>query len=133
MRYPCLKLPKLEETVVHIWGTDPISEEVIEWFLYTDLEINSLKDAIKVVQYYALRWVIEDYHKTLKTGLKAEKIQFETAQAIFSTIAIMSVVALRLLDLRERLRTHPDAPAAESGLDELELKILNFRWSDLRV
>ena len=46
------------------------------------------------------------------------------AAAIFAAISIMSIVALRILDLRERLRMNPEAPAKESGLDELELKVL---------
>ena len=118
------KLPKLEETVVHVWGINPLTGEDIEWFLYTDVEVNSLKNAIKIAQYYALRWIIEDYHKALKTGLKAENLQFETASAIFATIAIMSVVATRLIELRERLRINSEAPAEESGFTELELKVL---------
>lgn len=118
-----IKLPCLEETVVHVCG-ETANGEKIEWFLYTDLEVNSLEDAIKIVQYYSLRWTIEIYHKILKTGLKAENLQLETAHAIFAAISIMSIVGLRILDLRERLRTNPDAPAEESGLDELELKVL---------
>ena len=39
----------------------------------------------------------------------------------------MSVVALRLLNLRERMRRMPEAPSDESGLDSLELKILSKR------
>lgn len=118
------KLPPLEETVVHVWGTNPVTQEEIEWFLYTDVEIENIDDAVKVAQYYSMRWIIEDYHKALKTGLKAENLQFETASAIFATIAIMSVVATRLVDLRERLRKNPEASAQESGLDEKELKVL---------
>jgi hypothetical protein len=117
------KLPELKETVVRVWGESENGEE-IEWFLYTDIEINSVEDAVKVVQYYAIRWTIEIYHKILKTGLKAENLQLETAHAIFAAISIMSIVGLRILDLRERLRMKPEAPATESGLDELELKVL---------
>lgn len=117
------KLPELEETVVHVWG-ELENGEKIEWFLYTDIEVNSVEDAIKIVQYYGLRWVIEVYHKILKTGLKAENLQLETAHAIFAAISIMSIVGLRILDLRERLRMNPEADASESGLDELELKVL---------
>lgn len=120
---PRVKLPCLEETVVHVWG-ETQEKEKIEWFLYTDFEVNTLEDAIKVVQYYGLRWTIEVYHKILKTGLKAENLQLETADAIFAAISIMSIVGLRILDLRERLRMNPEAPAKESGLDELELKVL---------
>lgn len=118
------KLPDLEETVVHVWGESESGEKV-EWFIYTDLEVNSLKDAIKVTQYYALRWIIEIYHKILKTGLKAEKLQLETAHALFATISIMSIVGLRVLDLRERLRMLAEEPAEESGLSDLELKVLS--------
>jgi hypothetical protein len=117
------KLANLEETVVHVWGESENGEK-IEWFLYTDLPVNSLLDAIKIVQYYALRWTIEIYHKILKTGLRAENLQLETAHALFAAISIMSIVGLRILDLRERLRLNPEAPAQESGLDELELKVL---------
>lgn len=117
------KLPELQENVVHVWGESETGEK-IEWFLYTDLEVNSIEDAIKIVQYYSLRWTIEVYHKILKTGLKAEKLQLETAHAIFAAISIMSIVGLRILDLRERLRMDPEAPAEESGLDEFELKVL---------
>jgi hypothetical protein len=122
-RYSIGKLSELEETVVHVWGESENGEK-IEWFLYTDVEINSVEDAIKVIQYYALRWSIEVYHKILKTGLKAENLQLETAHAIFAAISIMSIVGLRILDLRERLRMNPEAPAKESGLNELELKVL---------
>jgi hypothetical protein len=117
------QLQHLNETVVHVWGESENGEK-IEWFLYTDLEVNTIEDAIKIVQYYGLRWTIEIYHKILKTGLKAENLQLETASAIFAAIAIMSIVGLRILDLRERLRMTPDAPAQESGLDELELEVL---------
>lgn len=119
------KLPAMEETVVHVWGNHPTTGEIIEWFLYTDLEVNDLFDAIKVARYYAARWTIEDYHKTLKSGLKAEDLQLETAHGLFAAIAIMSIVAIRVLDLREKGRINPDGPPEESGLDELELKVLS--------
>jgi hypothetical protein len=119
------KLPPLESFVVHVSGIDPETNELIEWFLYTGEKINDLEGAIKIVQYYAIRWVIEDYHKALKTGMKAEELQLESGQALMATIAIMSIVALRLIDLRERLRINPDRPAEESGFSDFELKVLS--------
>lgn len=120
------KLECIKSTVIRVWGYDLETEELIEWYLYTNLEIESLKDAVKLAQYYALRWVIEDYHKALKTGLKAEDLQVKTAHALFAVISIMSVVALRLVDLRERLRINPLAPAEDSGLDKLEINFLGL-------
>lgn len=118
------KLESLKSTIVHVWGIDHTGE-LLEWFLHTNLSINSLQDAIKVAHYYALRWIIEDYHKALKSGLKAENLQFKTAHALFAAISIMSVVALRLIDLRERLRIAPEEPAERSGLSSEEIKVLS--------
>jgi len=68
--------------------------------------------------------LIEEFHKALKTGTKAEELQLETAESLFAAIAIKSIVALHLLDLRERVRLSPDAPAEQAGLNELELAVL---------
>jgi hypothetical protein len=76
---------------------------------------------------YSTRWLIEEYHKAIKTGLGAERLQLESAARLFAAVAIMSVVALRLLELREHLRRHPDAEAAQSGLTRLELEVLRAR------
>ncbi|MBI3259890.1 MAG: hypothetical protein HYZ54_10510 [Ignavibacteriae bacterium] len=107
-----------------MYGKDPKNGELLEWFLYTNLPINSLKDAIKITHYYALRWIIEDYHKALKTGLRAEDLQCKTAHALFATISIMSIVALRLVNLREKLRIAPEESAEKSGLSREEIKVL---------
>ena len=71
--------------------------------------------------------MIEEYHKAIKTGLGAERLQLESAERLFAAIAIMSVVALRLLELRERLRRHPDAAAEQAGLHPLELEVLRVK------
>lgn len=122
--YKIGELPPLQVTVVHVWGVDPEDGTIIEWFLYTSLSINDFEAACLIVKYYALRWTIEDYHKILKSGLNAEDLQLETAHRLFAAIATMSIVALRLLDLRESLRINPDNPAVNSGFSEFEIKVL---------
>jgi len=62
----------------------------------------------------------------LKTGLKAEELQLETADRLFAAIAVMSVVALRLLDLRELGRMVPEASAPVTGLSDSELELLSL-------
>ncbi len=122
--YSIGELPTLQVTVVHVWGVDPEDGSTIEWFLYTSLSINNIESAYLIVKYYSLRWMIEDFHKTLKSGLRAEDLQLENAHRLFAAIAIMSIVALRLVDLRESLRTNPDGDAKESGLSQFEIKVL---------
>ena len=73
---------------------------------------------------YASRWLIEEFHKALKTGLGVERLQLESAERLLAAAAIMSGVALRLVGLREQVRTVPQAPAEAAGLDKLTLEVL---------
>ena len=118
-------LPPVRSTVVRVWeASPPPGAEGLEWILLTDWQVDNYAQALEVALVYSTRWLIEEFHKALKTGNRAEELQLETAEALFAAIAIKSVVALRLLDLRERVRLAPDAPAQQAGLDELELNIL---------
>lgn len=121
------KQPPITCQVVRVWEDALEGAEPLEWILLTDLQVERFGQAFTCALQYATRWVIEEFHKGLKTGLGAERLQLETADRLFSAIAIMSVVALRLLDLRERMRATPDAPANESGLSPFELEVLAMR------
>jgi hypothetical protein len=111
--------------VVRVWEpAPPEGVEPLEWDLYTDLPVASREEAVRVAMDYAARYLIEEFHTGLKTGLKAEELQLERGHRLFAAIAVMSVVALRLLDLRELGRRLPEAPAATSGLNGEELEIL---------
>lgn len=121
-------LPPVHCQVVRVWeAAPPPSVEALEWILLTDWSVTNYAEALEVALAYATRWLIEEFHKALKTGNKAEELQLETAHGLFAAIAIKSIVALRLLDLRERVRLTPDAPAEQSGLNELELTVLRQR------
>jgi hypothetical protein len=48
----------------------------------------------------------------------------KTAARLFPAAAVMSVVALRLVGLREQVRRQPQRPADEAGLDQLSLAVL---------
>jgi hypothetical protein len=112
---------------IRVWEQDPPDGvEPLEWVLYTDWPTETLEEALVGVMDYGTRFLIEEYHKGLKTGMKIEELQLEKADRLFAAIAVMSVVALRLLDMRELGRCIPDAPAACTGLDELELELLSL-------
>lgn len=115
-------------TVVRVWEDQaPEGITPLEWILLTDRKVETLEEGIVCTQQYATRWAIEEFHKALKTGLGAERLQLESAHRLFAAISIMSVVALRLVDLKERVRVMPEAPAVESGLGPLELQVLSLR------
>jgi hypothetical protein len=113
-------------TVVRVWEANPKNPaKRLEWTLLTDAVITSFEEALEVALQYASRWVIEEYHKCLKTGLGADKLQLESAPRLFNAIAVMAVVAVRLLALKEMVHLNAAAPASTSGLSELELQILS--------
>jgi len=110
---------------VRVWEPDPPQGvEPLEWDLYADQHIRSFDDALNAAMDYGSRYLIEEFHKGLKTGMKVEALQLETAPRLMAAIAVMSVVTLRLLDLRELGRRLPEAPATISGLSSEELEIL---------
>ena len=59
--------------VVHAVEVDaPKDAERVEWILLTSLPVKSFEDAWRVLGYYEKRWLIEEWHKALKTGCRVE-------------------------------------------------------------
>ena len=54
---------------------------------------------------------MEEYHKALKTGCSVEKHILRRASRLEPMVGLMSVVAMRLLQLKSVARTEPDRPA----------------------
>jgi len=61
-----------------------------------------------VIDWYEYRWIIEEYHKGMKTGCGVEQLQFTSEDRLQPMIALLSVVTLTLLNLRDASR-RPDA------------------------
>jgi hypothetical protein len=103
--------------VVRVWEPDPPHGcEALEWFLITNFPVASAAHAKIIIQWYEARWIIEEYHKGLKTGCGIEKLQFRDKQRLEPAIAILSVAALNLLQLRDAAR-QPNAKTRRA--DEL--------------
>lgn len=74
------KRTSLELNVVHLFEENPPKgEAAIHWTLVTTLDVNNLGDALEVVRFYKMRWQIELYFKTLKTGCGVENCRLESA------------------------------------------------------
>ena len=67
--------------------------------MLTDLPVESVEQAFEIGQIYSTRWLEEEFHKALKTGMGAERLQLTTAHVWFAAISMMSVTALRLSGL----------------------------------
>jgi hypothetical protein len=100
--------------VVHVVEVDaPQGVEPIEWILFTSLPVESFADAWLIVGFYEKRWLIEEWHKALKTGCRLEHRQLKTAGRLEALAGLLSVVGVRLLQLKSAARTAPNRPARE--------------------
>ena len=98
--------------VVEVREVDaPAGAEPIERVLLTSLAVEDFEDAWMVIEYYEKRWLIEEWHKALKTGCRVTQRQLKTKGRLEAMVALMSVVAVRLLQLKSVARTAPDRPA----------------------
>ena len=52
----------------------------------------------EVLGWYERRWTVEDYHKAQKTGCQIEAPQFTTEERLQPVIALLSVVAVLLVN-----------------------------------
>ena len=96
----------------------------IEWMLLTTHSIATRKDVLRVVNSYALRWRIEDFHRTWKRGLcHVEDTQLRSREAVLKWATILASVATRAMRLSQLARTSPDVPATDE-LSAYELEAL---------
>jgi hypothetical protein len=91
----------------------PAGVKPLRWVLYTMERVTDLAAAHTVIAWYERRPTIEDYHKALKTGCRVERRYYETAQRLERVTGLLSVVAVRLLQLKTAAKETPDRPAVE--------------------
>lgn len=83
----------------------------LHWVLWTSLPIGNFDEAWLTIEYYERRWLVEEYHKAIKTGCRLESRQFMEAQRLEAVAGFTCVLAVRLLQLKTVATTHPDLPA----------------------
>jgi hypothetical protein len=83
----------------------------LRWVLYTSLPVESFADAWRVIGYYEKRPLIEEFHKALKTGCQIEARQYQTHHPLETSTGMLSVLAVRLVQLKSVARVDPDRPA----------------------
>ena len=87
-------------------------ETYLDWWLGTNSPIDSAADLLQAVSDYEWRWpVVEEYHKVEKSGLKIESQRFESYGPLVAALAIISVVSIRVLQLRYARDSQPEADA----------------------
>lgn len=88
----------------------PPGVKPLRWLLVTTLPVSTLAQAKRCLRLYAKRWLIERFHFVLKSGCGIEQLQLETAAAVQRVLALLNIVAWRLLHLLYLARHAPDLP-----------------------
>jgi len=88
----------------------PADAEPLHWLLWTNRPTTTWAEIVENLRYYALRWRIEDFHLTLKSGCRVEQMQLGTADRLSKAIVTYSAVALRIMALRDLARQEPTTP-----------------------
>jgi len=84
----------------------------LSWMLLTDLPIPAAAPAWEIVAWYARRWGIEEWHRTLKSVCQVEQREFKTAAHLERVLAFDLILAWRVLALIKLGRVLPQAPAS---------------------
>jgi hypothetical protein len=112
---------------VRVWEVDPPAHvEALEWLLLSNVPVDDVAQAWERVAWYKRRWILEDYHKTLKSGCWVEKMQFISEDPLQPSIAIVSVAAVGLLWLRGVSRTaEAHTRQASERFPEIMIRVLS--------
>ena len=115
----------------------PHDVKPIRWVLLTSLPVETFDAAWEVIEFYERRWLIEEYHKVLKTGCRIERHALREAGRLEPLIALISVIGVRLLQLKTIGRHAPDQPARQrvpqQWLDALKGIRPRIRKTDITV
>lgn len=85
----------------------PKGVEAIDWTLLTNVPVNNALEALERINWYKLRWRIEEYFRVLKSGCKIEDCRLATKERLQKLIAIKSIIAFKILYLTKVSLSHP--------------------------
>jgi hypothetical protein len=119
-------MPKgIEVSLVEVAEVDaPPGAEPILWRLLTTHKVEDAAMAWRIVAWYRLRWIIEQFFRTLKQqGLKIEDSQVENAEKLIKLTAIAARAACVIMQLVQA-RDGQSAQSAEIAFTPAEIETL---------
>lgn len=108
----------------------PDSEEPISWMLLTTEIVESISSAKMMLRWYSYRWLIEEYHKILKSGCKVESYRL-AGNSMEVLLGFLTRISADLLRMTYLQRNQPESPAEEI-LTAVQLKVLKTKSSSIK-
>ena len=100
--------------------------------LLTRQGVTTLEEGRVAVQQYLARWLIEEFHKAVKTGCSFEKRELQTSARLMNLLALTCPVAVQMLTLKHTVREEPKA-LASTVLNEDQLHALRTLRPKMRA
>jgi hypothetical protein len=115
-------------TVYVVESDPPKGVKRLEWMLHTPMPISTIDQAMEVVHGYTLRWSIEEFHRTWKSGLcNVEDTQLRSMERVTKWATLHSSIAMRAQRLKHLSRQPNDVPATtEFTRDEIDAVIILY-------
>ena len=110
----------------------PERAERLQWFLLTTLAVQSRQDAERVLEWYRLRWRVEDWQWVLKTGCKVEYMAHRTGERIERAATIKAVIAWQLMAMTLLGRDTQEL-SAEALFSDIEIAVLEDFAKDRKL
>lgn len=110
---------QIDNAQIHEWlveareANPPAGVTPVRWVLHTSEEVVTFDDAWRILEYYEMRWKIEEFHKCLKTGCRLEKRQYTKPRKLDAVTGLFSVLAVRLLQMKSLARLRPKTSAKQ--------------------
>lgn len=85
----------------------------LRWILLTSEPVTDYEHVLQVIMYYQHRWKIEQFHQAWKSGCKVEYRRLQDTEALKRLSVLLGLIAVRLLQLQQWKKAHPEAPCSE--------------------
>ena len=103
------ELPPVTVNVVLVREANPPpGEPPVDWLLVTTLPIDTPEAVRRIVTYYCVRWNIEVFFRTLKSGCRIERRRFEDVERVLPCLALCLIITWRTLFVCRMGRECPD-------------------------
>jgi len=124
--------PEIELFAIEVRELNPPPGDAICWRLLTTHPVESVERALTVIDWYRLRWLIEQLFRTLKRqGLRVEQSVVEDGEALEKLVVIALIAATITMQLVLACSTRQDAPASRV-FDPIKIKVLHALQTKLQ-
>ena len=113
-------------------GTTPGGVEPVEWKLLTTHDVGNVEEAMRIVNWYKLRWLIEELFSVIKSrGMDVGEAQLESGKAMKKLIALSLYAALTTMVAKMAMDASNEKMNARVIFSEAQIVSLHVMMSYL--